>query len=84
MAFVALLMSLCHVRYSASQYALFSAVSSLGRVFIGPLAADIVLHVGWISFFLISIVLGLPSLLLLYWMRYRVEGCFEPEPSVVA
>jgi PAT family beta-lactamase induction signal transducer AmpG len=37
-AFVALLMALCDRRFSATQYALLSALASLGRVYVGPAA----------------------------------------------
>ena len=36
-AFVAFLMALCNQRYTATQFALLSALASLGRVFVGPL-----------------------------------------------
>jgi PAT family beta-lactamase induction signal transducer AmpG len=68
-AFVALLMGLCHQRYSATQYALFSAVASVGRVFVGPLAGLMAEHWGWADFYLISCLIGLPVLPLLTWLR---------------
>ena len=37
-AYVALLMALCDRRYSATQYALLSALSAVGRVYVGPAA----------------------------------------------
>ena len=37
-AFVALLMAMCDRRFSATQYALLSALASLGRVYVGPAA----------------------------------------------
>ena len=37
-AFVALLMSLCNQKFTATQYALLSAFSAVGRVWVGPLA----------------------------------------------
>ena len=47
-AFVAFLMSLCHARFSATQYACLSALTAFGRVFAGPAAAFIVDGWGWI------------------------------------
>jgi PAT family beta-lactamase induction signal transducer AmpG len=37
-AFVALLMALCDHRFTATQYALLSALSAFGRVYVGPVA----------------------------------------------
>ena len=37
-AFVALLMALCDHRFTATQYALLSALSAVGRVYVGPAA----------------------------------------------
>ena len=42
-AFVAFLMALCNQRYTATQFALLSALASLGRVFVGPLSGVLVL-----------------------------------------
>ncbi|OAI46648.1 hypothetical protein AYO45_06240 [Gammaproteobacteria bacterium SCGC AG-212-F23] len=72
-ALIAFLMSLCHARYSATQYAVFSALFSLGRVLIGPLSAVMVLHWGWVNFFLCSFLLSFPGVILLTFLRRRVS-----------
>lgn len=72
-AFVVFLMNLCDRRYTATQYALFSAVAALGRIFIGPVSAEMVKHFGWIDFYIFSAVIGLPALLILWW--WGDEGC---------
>lgn len=68
-AFVALLMSLCNHRYTATQFALFSALAGAGRVFVGPLAGLIVSHFNWPVFFLVSLATCLPGLGLLWYLR---------------
>lgn len=68
-AFVALLMSLCNHRYTATQFALFSALAGAGRVFVGPLAGLIVSHFNWPIFFLVSLSTCLPGLGLLWHLR---------------
>jgi MFS transporter, PAT family, beta-lactamase induction signal transducer AmpG len=73
-ALMAFLMSLCDQRFTATQYALLSAVAAIGRVFIGPLAGMMVEHVGWPSFFAWAFAISLPSLLLLWWLRERIKG----------
>ena len=50
-AFVALLMVLCNKKYTATQFALLSALASIGRVFVGPLAGEIAFNFDWPIFF---------------------------------
>lgn len=68
-AMIVLLMNLCNHRFTATQYALFSAVAAIPRVFIGPLAALLVDHFGWAEFYFISFFFGLPALILLWWLK---------------
>ena len=73
-AYVALLMALCDRRFSATQYALLSALSAVGRVYVGPAAGYLVKGVGWELFFLLTFCIALPGLLLLYVLRERVRA----------
>lgn len=73
-AFVALLMALCDLRFSATQFALLSALSAVGRVFVGPPSGFIVEAVGWITFFFYTFLAALPGLLLLWWLRGSVSS----------
>jgi len=68
-AYTALLMALCDRRYSATQYALLSSLSALGRVVISPTSGYIVAAMGWPVFFLITTLIALPGLVLLWWLR---------------
>lgn len=68
-ASVALLMTLCDVRYTATQYALLSALAAVGRVYVGPASGYLVDAVGWSAFFLCSIALAMPGLWLLQRLR---------------
>jgi MFS transporter, PAT family, beta-lactamase induction signal transducer AmpG len=68
-AFVALLMGLCDARYTATQFALLSAASAVGRVFVGPPAGIMVDSLGWGPFFFGTFLIALPGLLLLYRLR---------------
>lgn len=55
-AFVALLMTLCNKSFSATQFALLSALSAVGRVYVGPIAGWFVEAHGWPTFYLFSVV----------------------------
>lgn len=72
-AFVALLMTLCNKSFSATQFALLSALSAVGRVYVGPIAGWFVEAHGWPLFYLFSIAAALPGLLLLAVCRQTLE-----------
>jgi PAT family beta-lactamase induction signal transducer AmpG len=72
-AFVALLMTLCNRSFSATQFALLSALSAVGRVYVGPIAGWFVEAHGWPLFYLFSIAAALPGLLLLRLCRQTLE-----------
>jgi PAT family beta-lactamase induction signal transducer AmpG len=73
-AYVALLMALCDKRFSATQYALLSALSAVGRVYVGPAAGYLVAGLGWQVFFFCTFLIALPGLALLVWLRARIEA----------
>ncbi|SFD98091.1 MFS transporter, PAT family, beta-lactamase induction signal transducer AmpG [Phytobacter palmae] len=72
-AFVALLMTLCNKSFSATQFALLSALSAVGRVYVGPLAGWFVEAHGWSMFYLFSIAAALPGLLMLILCKETLE-----------
>ncbi|ARP88037.1 muropeptide transporter [Bordetella genomosp. 9] len=74
-AFVALLMALCRQAFSATQFALLSALSAVGRTYLaGPLTPVLVEHLGWPHFFLATVLIGVPGLALLYWRRCEIQA----------
>ena len=73
-AFVAFLMALCNHNFTATQFALFSALASLGRVFVGPASGILVDEFGWLLFFLVTFLAAIPGLILLWKMRPRLQA----------
>ncbi|MBB5202723.1 PAT family beta-lactamase induction signal transducer AmpG [Inhella inkyongensis] len=73
-AFIAFMMALCRQAYSATQFALLSALSAVGRVWVGPLAGVLAEGLGWPSFFLLSLLFSLPALGLLFWLRGPISS----------
>jgi PAT family beta-lactamase induction signal transducer AmpG len=71
-ALFAFMMSLCNHRYTASQFALLSAVASLARVFLGPVAAFMVENTGWTQFFVWSFIFCFPGIFLLTFLKNEV------------
>lgn len=63
--FVAFLMSMCNVRFSATQFALLSSLMGASRDILVAPAGGIAEAVGWPTFFLISLATVIPSMMLL-------------------
>jgi MFS transporter, PAT family, beta-lactamase induction signal transducer AmpG len=72
-AFVALIMSLCDHRYTATQFALLSSLEALGRVFSGRPSAELVEMVGWAQFFFWSFLFALPGVWLVWGLRAQLH-----------
>ena len=73
-AFVALLMGLCRQEFSATQFALLSALSAVGRTYLaGPLTPPLVESLGWPGFFLVTVLIALPGIWLLWVRRKDIE-----------
>ena len=77
-AFVALLMALCDARYTATQFALLSALASVGRVYVGPLAGYMTdpkaFAVPWTDFFFFTFLAALPGIWMVWKMRTRIAA----------
>ena len=71
-----LLLRLTEKRFSATQYALFSSLFALPRVLAGPITGFAVAALGWPTFFLTTLVAGVPGLLMLH--RFAPFGVREP------
>lgn len=81
-AFVALLMSLCNQQFSATQFALLSSLSAVGRTYLaGPLTPPLVQHFGWPTFFILTVVISLPSLILLKYKRSVIDDLDKDQAS---
>jgi MFS transporter, PAT family, beta-lactamase induction signal transducer AmpG len=68
-AFVAFLVSLCSSDFSATQYALLSALAVLPRNVTGAIAGAIVPMIGWAHFFVVTCLSAVPGLILLVILR---------------
>jgi len=70
--FVAYLSALCqNPLHTATQYALLTALAAVGRTYLSSGAGFIAEGTGWIWFFAICALAGLPSLALLWWLQMR-------------
>lgn len=78
-AFVAFLMALCNQKFSATQYALLSSLSVIGRVFVGPVAGVLTESIGWNQFFVFSTLAAVPGLVMLYKMKAQIIRLETPD-----
>ncbi len=66
---VAYFAALCDLRYTASQYALISAASSVvGRLLTATTAGAMVEQFGYVTFYWITTIAALPGVVLFWWM----------------
>lgn len=73
--FVAYLSGLCRNRdYTATQYALLSALSAVGRTVLSASSGAFAEAMGWPSFFLLTTVAAVPGLVLLWWLGRHAEA----------
>jgi PAT family beta-lactamase induction signal transducer AmpG len=79
-AFSVLLLRMTQKRFSATQYALFSSLFALPRLLAGPVTGFVVDAIGWPAFFLSTIAMGVPGLVML--ARFVPIGTREPHFSV--
>ena len=74
--FVAYLSALCqNPLHTATQYALLTALAAVGRTYLSSGAGFVAKAAGWPLFFVICVVVAVPSLVLLVWLDRR--GHFE-------
>jgi len=66
--FIAFLMSLCNRKYSATQYALFTSLMYGTGTVIGAMTGYAVHEIGFVGFYLLSMAMGLPAMVLIAWL----------------
>lgn len=70
--FVAYISALCQSPlHTATQYALLTAMAASGRTYLSSGAGFVAQSTGWPLFFALSVLVAVPSLLLLIWLQHR-------------
>lgn len=72
-ALITWLSSLCSPAFTATQFALLSSLASLSRTVIASSGGVLSEKIGWVRFFVLTSVVGLPALLLIAWIGPRDE-----------
>ena len=70
-AFIAYLSNLCNIRYTATQYALLSALASIGRTFLSSPGGYLVDTINWIPFFIFTSIAAIPGIYLLIILKKK-------------
>jgi PAT family beta-lactamase induction signal transducer AmpG len=70
-ALVTYISSLCSPAFTATQYALLSSLALLGRTVVASSGGVLSEKIGWVWFFVLTSVVGLPALLLVLWVAPR-------------
>ena len=66
---VAYLSALCNLRFTATQYALLSALASIaGRVLTGTIAGGLIIEIGYVGFYLLTTIIAAPGVILFWYM----------------
>jgi len=66
---VAYLSALCNLRFTATQYALLSALASIaGRFLTGTTAGKMITGIGYVNFYILTTLIALPGLFLFWYM----------------
>jgi PAT family beta-lactamase induction signal transducer AmpG len=66
---VAYLSALCNLRFTATQYALLSALASIaGRFLTGTTAGGLITAMGYVNFYLLTTLIALPGVVLFWFM----------------
>ncbi len=68
-AFVAFLSRLTNISFTAMQYAIFSSLMTLFPKIIGGYSGSIVENIGYTNFFLFASLLGVPVLLVIFYVK---------------
>lgn len=83
-AVVAYLSALCHVAFTATQFALLSATASIaGRILTGTTAGALIEQLGYVTFYGLTTIVALPGILLFLWMMRNglVDRALKPHDS---
>lgn len=72
-AYVAFLVSLCNINFSATQYAILSALSAVPRVVMTMVSGYVVASIGWSHFFMLTCATGIPGLVVTLLMRRPIN-----------
>ena len=82
-ALLAFMAFLTDTRFTAAQFALLSALTSLPRVLLTAPTGWLASQMGWVSFFIFDALVAIPGLLLLFYFKRWFPGASAADAAVV-
>ena len=80
--FMAVFIAMCDKETSATQYALLTSLSGVGKRVFGPLGGTIIAGSGWAVFFIATAAMAIPGLILVWFLpRVLLQPPHKPEQS---
>jgi PAT family beta-lactamase induction signal transducer AmpG len=76
-AFVAFLSSLTNISFTATQYAIFTSLMTFLPKVLGGYSGTMVDSIGYPDFFLATALMGIPVLVLIFYIGRRQQFCFQ-------
>jgi len=70
--------------FAATQFALFTALAALPRSLANATTGVLVEQVGWVEFFLLCSVVGIPGMVLLFWVAPWGGDDLQPDSPVIS
>ena len=71
--FIAYLSSLTNLSFTATQYALFTSVSTFLGKFAAGFSGNIQESIGWVGFFLYAALMGVPAIILSLFVAKKIQ-----------
>jgi PAT family beta-lactamase induction signal transducer AmpG len=63
---------------------MLSAFAAVGRIYVGPLSGVLSESIGWPAFFIFSIVVALPGVVMVWWLRQALARLGRPQTDAAA
>lgn len=76
--FIGFLSSLCNKQFTATQFALLSSLSAVGRTLLTASSGFLAEQVGWPIYFALTAVMAIPGVLLAWWLMRKQESDDRP------
>lgn len=80
-ALVAYISGQCNLAYTATQYALLSSLTAVGRTVFASSSGKLADWLGWVDFFLFTTLVTLPALIVLVYMTGRAKAASSTDIS---
>ena len=80
-ALITYLSSLCSSAFTATQFALLSSLASLSRTVVASSGGLLSEKIGWVRFFVLTSIVGLPAIVLFFWIGPRDDAPAAQQPS---